>query len=155
MRRSAMRPIPGTATISSPSRRRTVPLPSAVRTNFSGTVESLGVLLRLEADGAGTGRPVDSCLLDPCQTARSEQAVGDGIQIPYVVVSEPQNTVISIVAAIEHLGPTQVGKGEFEVEGGVDHQYLDGLLRSTETVLGLEAHRQILARLGSANSVRF
>ena len=65
------------------------------------TMKSLGILLSLEADHAGTSRPVGSGLLDPGQSVRPEQSVGQRIQISHVVVSEPQHGDISRLAAFE------------------------------------------------------
>jgi hypothetical protein len=93
--------------------------PDCSEDEISGTMESPGVLLGLEVEDARIHRPVDSYFLDPRQTAGAEQALRKGIQFPYKVVSEPQ--YISVLAAFEHLGLAQVGKGEVEVEGGVDH----------------------------------
>jgi hypothetical protein len=92
--------------------------------------------------------------LDPNEVAGTDQAARDRIDAPYELVPEPQHSVVTVLAMFEHFGPAQVGKSEVEVESGVGQECRDGLFRSTEAVLRVKAHRQILSRSGGSSRSR-
>src|SRR5208283_1086452 len=81
---------------------------------ISCTVEPPRVLFGLEAEDAGTRRPVNPHLLDPRQVAGADQAVRDRIHTSHELVPEPQHGAVSVLVVFEHFGLAQVGKGESE-----------------------------------------
>ena len=126
-----------------------VAAPGRHQREVGGAVQSPRILLSLEAQGTGGIRPIDSHLLDPCQTAGSEQTLRDRIEASGELVPEPEHGVVPVVPGFEHVGLVQVGKDEVDVEVGICQECCNSFHRPGEAVLSVEAHRPILPRLGA------
>ncbi len=91
IRRSALLPTTGTATVSLPSNVRRVPPSSGASTTIGAAVKAPGIGLRLEREPTSAAHPVEAQLLQPRQPAASEKAAGARVDMADEVVAQPQH----------------------------------------------------------------
>ena len=105
-------------------------------------MEASRVLFGLEVQPAGEQGTTDRHRLDPGQAPRADQASGHRVETADVLVAEPDLGPLSVVGGFQEFGPTEVGQGQRQVEGGVGQQRRHRPGGRLEGVLGVEPHRR-------------
>ena len=90
--------------------------PSAVIATVGRSVEPARLLFRGERQRAREGRGVEPELLDPRELAAAHDLAGDRVELPDVLVAQPQDAGRTIDRARQHFGPAEVGEIELRVK---------------------------------------